>query len=138
MSGTGTNSQRDARMKTARLRARSFEVDFNRERESPSSKQNSDRDRVNLNRSRSGLPDGVGGTITGGPMPPVDLAGILGRSRVPRLVPPIAFGGAVSGAARSMDGFTPAIARGDRGIALSDGSRIIFSSVGDMAERTDA
>ena len=104
MSGTGTNSQRDARMKTARL----------------------------------SLPDGIGGTITGGPMPPLDLAEVLGRARLPRLAPPIAFGGAVSGAARVMDGFTPAIARGARGIALSDGSRIIFSSVGDMAERTDA
>lgn len=104
MSGTGTNSQRDARMKTARL----------------------------------SLPDGIGGTITGGSMPPLDVPGILGRARLPRLAPPIAFGGAVSGAARSMDGFAPAIHRGNRGIALSDGSRIIFSSVGDMAERADA
>jgi hypothetical protein len=80
------------------------------------------------------LPDGVGGTITGGPMQPINLIEILrlgGRGA--------SGGGAVSGAAQgALSGALSGIASGagagagsgrDRGIALSDGSRIIFASV---------
>ena len=56
MSGTGTNSQRDARMKTARLRARSFEVDFNLKRESLSQTNALEHDRFNLKRSWANRP----------------------------------------------------------------------------------
>jgi hypothetical protein len=80
------------------------------------------------------LPDGVGGTITGGPMQPINLIEIL------RLGGRGASGsGAVSGAAQgALSGALSGIASGagagagggrDRGIALSDGSRIIFASV---------
>jgi hypothetical protein len=76
------------------------------------------------------LPDGVGGTITGGPMQPINLIEILRLGERGE-----SCGGAVSGAAQgavsgSASG-APANARGarDPGIALSDGSRIIFASV---------
>jgi hypothetical protein len=61
-------------------------------------------------------PDGLGGTITGGPVPPIDLMEILNR------------GGAVSGAAHVLGGGR------DSGITLSDGSRISFASVDTGAE----
>jgi len=76
------------------------------------------------------LPDGVGGTITGGPMQPINLIEILrlgGRGA--------SGGGAVSGAAQgALSGIASGAGAGagsgrDRGIALSDGSRIIFASV---------
>jgi hypothetical protein len=87
-------------------------------------------------RNNEHLPDGVGGTITGGPVEPIDLMEVLSRggrgvSRV----------GAVSGAAQVVSssfvigglvggGFAGG-GRGDHGIALSDGSRISFFSVAD-------
>ena len=77
-------------------------------------------------RNNEALPDGVGGTITGGPMEPIGLLEILergarGASR----------GGAVSGAAQVAIGSPGAAGRPDRAIALSDGSRISFSSIAD-------
>jgi hypothetical protein len=74
------------------------------------------------------LPDGIGGTITGGPAEPIDLMEILSRSA--RCV---SRGGAVSGAAQSVDSGDETPADGgngrDLGIALSDGSRITFASI---------
>jgi hypothetical protein len=72
------------------------------------------------------LPDGVGGTITGGRMEPISLTEILergarGASR----------GGAVSGAAQVLADSYGRISRAERGIALSDGSRICFASIAD-------
>jgi hypothetical protein len=70
------------------------------------------------------LPDGIGGTITGGPVVPIDLMEILNRSA--RCV---TGSGAVSGAAQSA-----ASGGQDRrklGVALSDGSRITFASLAD-------
>jgi hypothetical protein len=73
------------------------------------------------------LPDGIGGTITGGAMEPIGLTDILergarGASR----------GGAVSGAAQVVaDGLGRSSLAG-RGIALSDGSRICFASIADV------
>jgi hypothetical protein len=76
------------------------------------------------------LPDGVGGTITGGPMQPINLIEILrlGERSASR-------GGAVSGAAQgAVSGSASGVGAGaggarSPGIALSDGSRIIFASV---------
>jgi hypothetical protein len=76
------------------------------------------------------LPDGVGGTITGGPMERFDLMEILRRTSLS-----VSRGGAVSGAAQVViSGLAEQTGRGDgadRGIALSDGSRITFASVTD-------
>ena len=73
------------------------------------------------------LVGGGGGTITGGPREPIDLTGILERGSRG-----VSRGGAVSGAASQVvvSNFG-ATGRQDRGIALSDGSRISFSSVAD-------
>ncbi len=57
-------------------------------------------------------------------MPPVDLSDILSR--------------AVSGAARTIDSVAYTARPENRGIALSDGSRIIFASVDDVRVLTDA
>jgi hypothetical protein len=86
-----------------------------------------------IRRDSESLPDGIGGTITGGPMEPIDLTAIL--SRPDRA---ISRGGAVSGAAQTT--FSRAgTGRGrDEGIALSDGSRISFASIDDAGHRTDA
>jgi hypothetical protein len=73
--------------------------------------------------------DGLGGTITGGPMPPLDLLEILDRG-----ARPVSRGGAVSGAAHVMDGGLGAGGRRDSGITLSDGSRISFASVETASE----
>ena len=77
-------------------------------------------------RSGNGLADGSGGTIAGGSMQPLDLMALLtGDASV------VSMGGAVSGAAQTMQ-TTARAARGrDDGIALSDGSRIVFASVSD-------
>jgi hypothetical protein len=76
------------------------------------------------------LPDGIGGTITGGPMEPIDLMEILTRSALC-----VSRGGAVSGAAQVVaSGAGERVDMGkrpDRGIALSDGSRITFASLAD-------
>ncbi len=73
------------------------------------------------------LPDGIGGTITGGPMEPIDLLEILSRS-----VRCVTRGGAVSGAAHAVAGDRgPGSSGADLGIALSDGSRITFASLAD-------
>ena len=87
------------------------------------------------------LTDGIGGTVTGGPMEPIDLMELLqracGASR----------GGAVSGAAQSMNSTsmnsTSMNSTGgrragpDHAIALSDGSRISFASVADAGVLRD-
>ena len=87
------------------------------------------RDRA-TRRTTTDLPDGVGGTITGGPTRPIDLTEILTRD-----ARGVAGAGAVSGAAQAVSSsFGPA--RGalngrPHGIALSDGSRISFASIAD-------
>jgi hypothetical protein len=73
------------------------------------------------------LPDGIGGTITGGPMDPPGLMEMLergahGASR----------GGAVSGAAQVVAGGPGHPSHAERGISLSDGSRICFASIADV------
>jgi hypothetical protein len=91
-------------------------------------------------RDNQDLPDGIGGTITGGPREAIDLMRILergarGDSR----------GGAVSGAAQGAAQWDAqlvvsslgATRRRDLGIALSDGSRISFCSVADAGVLTD-
>lgn len=74
--------------------------------------------------------DGVGGTITGGPMKPLDLMEILKRGTDEH-----GLAGAVSGAAQMIVSkrFDP-----DRGVALSDGTRIIFASMDDIGAPNDA
>jgi hypothetical protein len=73
------------------------------------------------------LPDGIGGTITGGPMEPIGLMQILERG-----THGASHGGAVSGAAQVVAGGPGHATRAERGIALSDGSRICFASIADM------
>jgi hypothetical protein len=73
------------------------------------------------------LPDGIGGTITGGLMEPIGPMEILergarGASR----------GGAVSGAAQIVAGSPGHSSQAERGIWLSDGSRICFASVAEL------
>jgi hypothetical protein len=82
--------------------------------------------RDQLKRPGEQLSDGVSGTITGGPMQPIDVWEILslgarGCSR----------GGAVSGAAQAASNGRSADPARQRAIALSDGSRIMFSSLDD-------
>lgn len=82
------------------------------------------RDRL-TKRNDGQVPAGVDGTITGGPLEPIDLMRILeGGARVSR-------GGAVSGAAQVAVSTAGTIGNLDRGIALSDGSRISFTSIAD-------
>ncbi len=77
------------------------------------------------------LPDGIGGTITGGPLEPIDLMRVLARAYG------ASQGGAVSGAAQAVVSST-IIDRGhDRGVALSDGSRISFASIADAGVLRD-
>jgi hypothetical protein len=71
------------------------------------------------------LADGVGGTITGGPMPKLNLIELLNRGG------PASRGGAVSGAAQVVDSRTWSGSGVEKGIALSDGSRISFASIED-------
>jgi hypothetical protein len=81
------------------------------------------------------LPDGVGGTVTGAPLEPINLMEILSRSERCS-----SRGGAVSGAAQTVDsgeetrpfwgyGQDPGGYGKDLGIALSDGTRITFASI---------
>jgi hypothetical protein len=78
------------------------------------------------------LPDGVGGTITGGPMQAIDLLEILNRA-----TRGVSRAGAVSGAAQVAVSSPGAGEGRDRDIALSDGSRISFASVEDRGARRD-
>ena len=75
-------------------------------------------------RREGALPDGVGGTITGGPTEAIDLMEILNRSRTARA-------GAVTGAAHLVVVDAQKWVGADRDISLSDGSRILFRSVDD-------
>jgi hypothetical protein len=74
--------------------------------------------------SNEHLPDGIDGTITGGAMESIGLLEILERG-----VRGASRGGAVSGAAQIAADRTGRIGRAERGIALSDGSRICFASI---------
>jgi hypothetical protein len=71
------------------------------------------------------LPEGIGGTITGGPVEPIDLMRILAQGLV-------SGGGAVSGAAQMVVSTFGARAQANQDIALSDGSRISFACVVDV------
>jgi hypothetical protein len=73
------------------------------------------------------LPDGVGGTITGGPVPIIDLSDILKRG-----APEPAHDAAVPGAARMPEPGDRSARCGPRDVALSDGSRILFASMADL------
>ncbi len=81
------------------------------------------RDRL-MRQDNDFLPDGVGGTITAGPMKALDLEEILNRG-----AHGAGHGGAVSGAAHVVVIGTGL--GGAPGIALSDGSTITFARVGD-------
>ncbi len=89
------------------------------------------RDRLTA-RNNEILSDGVGGTITGGPVRPIDLMELLSRggSGTSR-------GGAVSGAAQVVISTPETRTGGNDGIALSDGSRITFARVGDAGVMRD-
>jgi hypothetical protein len=78
------------------------------------------------------LPDGVGGTITGGPMEPINVMEILARG-----ARGVAGAGAVSGAAQVVVGSVGSSRGRDHGIALSDGSRISFASIADAGVLKD-
>jgi hypothetical protein len=82
-------------------------------------------------RNSEDLPDGIGGTITGGPREPIDLMQVLARANGASL------GGAVSGAAQVVVS-SMLVDRGrERGVALSDGSRISFASIADAGVLND-
>lgn len=70
-----------------------------------------------------GLPDGIGGTIAGGLMPAIDLGFLTRRG------PGVSLGGAVSGAAQVVASSSGARGGQELGVSLTDGSRIIFSSL---------
>ena len=76
------------------------------------------------------LPDGVGGTITGGPTEPINVMEILARG-------PRGAAGAVSGAAHVVVCGLGRSRGQDHGIALSDGSRISFATIADSGVLTD-
>jgi hypothetical protein len=86
-------------------------------------------------RKTNRLPDGTGGTIAGGPMRPIDLMDFLRLGSHGVSMGGVSMGGAVSGAAANIQSASP---RNDRGIALSDGSRIVFASVADDRVFADA
>jgi hypothetical protein len=66
-------------------------------------------------------------------MQPIDLLAVLGRG-----MGGVSLGGAVSGAAQ-VSASSPGAGSGkDPGVALSDGSRIIFASVDDARVLADA
>jgi hypothetical protein len=91
------------------------------------------RDRL-TQRNDDNLSDDIGGTITGGPLESIDLINILERSSRG-----VTRGGAVSGAAKTVSVSSPGATGGqDRGIALSDGSRIYFISIADVDVLKDA
>jgi hypothetical protein len=78
------------------------------------------------------LPEGISGTITGGPMEPFNLLEIMergarGASR----------GAAVSGAAQVVADNVGCSYLAARGIALSDGSMICFASIAEAGLRHD-
>jgi hypothetical protein len=72
------------------------------------------------------LPDGIGGTVTGGPMEPIDLMRILARDAEGP-----GRGGAVPGAAHVVVSTLGIGGARSPAIALSDGSRISFASIAD-------
>jgi len=78
------------------------------------------------------LPDGVGGTVTGGPREPIDLMAILARAHASSR------GGAVSGAAQVVVSSIGAGKVPAKGIALSDGSRISFTTIAEAGVYPDA
>jgi hypothetical protein len=84
------------------------------------------RDQV-TNPNNEQLADGTGGTITGGPMEPIGLLEILERA-----AHGASRGGAVSGAAQGVADAFDRTNLAERGIALSDGSRICFASIADV------
>ena len=72
----------------------------------------------------SSMPDGLGGTISGGPMAPFDLVERLGRG-----APAPGMAGAVAGAGRvEMEQVDE--------IVLSDGSQIVFATIDKSRLRT--
>lgn len=73
------------------------------------------------------MPDGVGGTITGGPVQPIDLMQVLDRA--PRK--PSSFQGSEQWTVTGR--FDK-----DHAVALSDGSRIFFASMDDVRVLTTA
>jgi hypothetical protein len=72
------------------------------------------------------LPVGDGGTITRGPIEPIALLEILERA-----AHGASGGGAVAGAAHGVAEGSGRSSLAERGIALSDGSRICFASIVD-------
>jgi hypothetical protein len=72
------------------------------------------------------LPDAFGDTITRRPVEPIGLLEILERA-----AHGASRGGAVSGAAQSVTEGIGSRSLAERGIALSDGSRICFASIAD-------
>jgi hypothetical protein len=77
-------------------------------------------------------PDSVSGPISGGSMKPIDPMEILGRGG-----PAVRPGGAISGATQTIPRSPKARAAKDRGVGLSDGSRIVFASFADIAVFAD-
>ena len=80
-------------------------------------------------RGNGPLPDGVGGTITGGPLEPIDLMELLNRA--PRTA---GRGRAVPGAAHWTRDAAPPPAHSRDAVFLSDGTRITFSALDDESE----
>jgi hypothetical protein len=78
------------------------------------------------NPDKKRLPDAVGGTITGGPTQPIGVLEILALGA--REAGGV---GAVSGAAQVMADLPGDTGHWERGIVLSDGSRICFASIVD-------
>jgi hypothetical protein len=74
----------------------------------------------------------MGGTITGGPLRPIDLMEVLSRCGAGS-----SQGGAVSGAAQMVTSALDMSASHNGGISLSDGSRITFARVGDAGVMRD-
>ncbi len=92
----------------------------------PTTKRRALRDQI-VNPDNEMLADGIGGTITGGPMEPIDLMEILARG-----LSGASRGGAVSGAAQTAAGSPSPTGHVPVGIALSDGSTISFANVADI------
>jgi hypothetical protein len=80
-------------------------------------------------RDRTNLPDGVGGSVTGGPVQLIDLMEVLERGSRDAGWGGASRGGAVSGAAHIVVSNVLAGDTPERDIALSDGSRISFASL---------
>ena len=88
--------------------------------------------RLRDRRPGDSLPDGVGGSVTGGPMRAPDLMEILSKG-----TRAATRAGAVSGAAQSIDSRSGSRFDEAKAIALSDGSRISFASLADQRLVTD-